>query len=281
MRRMALSMAILTQVRVAIERYRLALNDLDFARESTQVDQRMAAYARAGLSTRAESELEVIRAETRALNSEYQRYGAYAAAQAAFGRIYNSVGLEVVPESIEENSLAEIGAKVAANITQIENETFVKFVTEAPKLPKLDVRFLGLVGSELDDPRDAAGLKLAKKLSRENSAIALPAVDASLQQKLLESMKRALQRNRVELANDDASYVLNLKLLMDVPNNGVRRAQWLVSLVAKDGTQLGESRYTSSLAADPSPGSLNAFAEAAIISNLRNISTWLKPAVVN
>ena len=45
-RRVALSMAILTQVRVAIQRYELSLVDLDLADQSTQVDARLAQYAR-------------------------------------------------------------------------------------------------------------------------------------------------------------------------------------------------------------------------------------------
>jgi len=109
----------------------------------------------------------------------------------------------------------------------------------------------------------------------------VPAIDPAIQQKLLDSMKRAMQRNRLELGGDEAGYVLNVKLLMDVPLNGVRRAQWLITLVSRDGKQVGESRYSSSLSATPSEGSLNAFAEAAIIANLRNINAWLKPAVAN
>ena len=66
----------------------------------------MAKFARlAHLSHR--FELEVIRTETRALLAQFQRYSAYATAQTAFGRIYNSLGLDVLPEDISGNSNLE------------------------------------------------------------------------------------------------------------------------------------------------------------------------------
>jgi len=124
MRRMALSMAILTQVRVAVERYRLALSDYEIAEQSLSVDDRMVTYAQAALSSRVDSELELIRAETRAINSAYQHHAAYAAVQNAFGRIYNSVGLEVVPPGLENEPVETIGTRVIEHIRSIEDATF-------------------------------------------------------------------------------------------------------------------------------------------------------------
>lgn len=279
-RRMALSMAILTQVRVAIERYRLALNELDLAKESNQVDQRMAGYARAAVSTRTESELELIRAETRALNSEFQRYAAYAAAQAAFGRIYNSVGLEVVPPGIEEASLAEIGAKVSQNLAEIENETFVRVVVTPPRMPPLSVRFDGSETAALPAATAGAGMKLDGDLAstRKARAGAPLQLDGAAQSAVTAAVEKALKRNHIPLAGGPDAHILSLKLLSDAPGNGVRRAQWLITLRAPDGRQLGEGRYSSTLAAEPGEKSLSAFAEAAIIANLRNFVAWIQPA---
>lgn len=123
-RRLSLSMAVLTQVRLSVERYRLALSDLEIARESSRVDQRLADYAKAAASTRLEGQLEVIRAETRALNSAYQRHAAYATAQAAFGRIYNSVGLTVVPGDFDGMSVDELAEVVSEHVNGVELEIF-------------------------------------------------------------------------------------------------------------------------------------------------------------
>src|SRR5690606_36189103 len=96
-RRMALAMAVLTQVRIGVQRYALARTDLQMAEECARVDGRLLNYAKAAATTRVDSELEVIRAEARKLLTDYQRYASYASAQAAWGRLYNSVGLDVMP----------------------------------------------------------------------------------------------------------------------------------------------------------------------------------------
>lgn len=124
MRRMALSMAVLTQVRVGIQRYGLALSELEFAQESLRVDQQLLKYAEAASESRFQSELEVIRAEARALLAEYQRYASYSNAQAAWGRLYNSVGLDVLPEAIEDHDVETIATAIANTTRQWQQEVF-------------------------------------------------------------------------------------------------------------------------------------------------------------
>ncbi|MGH8816315.1 MAG: TolC family protein, partial [Achromobacter pestifer] len=112
LRRMALSMAVLTQVRVAAQRYYLAREQLDFADQSMQVDGRLRDYAKASASISADSKLEYVRADARWLLSQYQRYAAYSDAQAAWGRLYNSVGLDVMPETIASHDLTTLASQI-------------------------------------------------------------------------------------------------------------------------------------------------------------------------
>lgn len=112
LRRMALSMAVLTQLRVAAQRYYLAREQLEFADQSMQVDGRLRDYAKASASISADSKLEYIRADARWLLSQYQRYAAYSDAQAAWGRLYNSVGLDVMPETIANHDLTTLAAQI-------------------------------------------------------------------------------------------------------------------------------------------------------------------------
>lgn len=120
-RRLALSMAILTQVRVALERYQLALRDYELSRQSQSLDDSLAEYAKASLQTETGGELELIRAKTRALNSDYASYMAFASAQAAYGRIYNSLGLSVLPSDLKpDRSVAELAQMVATHVTDVE-----------------------------------------------------------------------------------------------------------------------------------------------------------------
>lgn len=124
MRRMALSMAVLTQTRVSVQRYGLALADLKQAEEGARVDERLLNYARNAQATRIDTELEVIRNEARALLSQYQRYIAYANAQAAWGRVYNSVGLDVLPKDIAESDVKTLAATLARTMADWEKATF-------------------------------------------------------------------------------------------------------------------------------------------------------------
>lgn len=280
MRRMALSMAILTQVRVAVERYKLTLHELEVAKESNQVDQRMAIYARAAMTSRSDSELEVIRAETRALNSEFQRNAAYAAAQAAFGRIYNAIGLEVVPPILDEQSLEKIGSQLASYIAQIEEDTFATIAAADSIVPPLSIRFTGVEYAEINLPKPASttGLALEEKI-RDRKGHGIPHIEfpPTLATSIQESVARAVERNRIPIDKSGSAHTLSYSLFIDAPRNGVRSAQWHIRLVAPNGSMLGETRYSSTLPANPSPTAITAFVEAATIANLRNIRSWLNP----
>jgi outer membrane protein TolC len=116
LRRVALSMAVLTQVRVGAQRYQLARSELAFADESLQVDERLLEYARAAAKSQFDSELEVIRAEARALLSRYQRQASYANAQAAWGRLYNSVGLDVLPDALQATDVDTVARAIDATM---------------------------------------------------------------------------------------------------------------------------------------------------------------------
>ncbi len=124
MRRMALSMAVLTQVRVGVLRYGLALSELEYANESHRVDQEMLRYAQAAAQTKFDSELEVIRAEARALLAEYQRLASYSNAQAAWGRVYNSVGLDVLPAEIAGHDVQTVARSLAETMVAWQGQVF-------------------------------------------------------------------------------------------------------------------------------------------------------------
>ncbi|OGB40343.1 MAG: hypothetical protein A2461_08485 [Burkholderiales bacterium RIFOXYC2_FULL_59_8] len=126
MRRMALSMAVLTQVRVGVQRYALALSELQFSEESLRVDQSLLSFAKAAAKTHFDSELEVIRSEARALLAEYQRYASYSNAQAAWGRLYNSVGLDVLPETIDGHDIKTLGSTMEKTMAEWQSTAFKK-----------------------------------------------------------------------------------------------------------------------------------------------------------
>ena len=124
-RRVALSMAVLTQVRVGVLRYNLASQEVAFADESLRVDESLLSYAQAASSSRQGSELEVIRAEGRYLLSRYQREAAYSQAQAAWGRLYNSIGLDVQPDEIAQNDIKTLAHAIKVTMQRQEAQELI------------------------------------------------------------------------------------------------------------------------------------------------------------
>lgn len=125
MRRVALSMAILTQVRVGTLRYHLARQEVEFADQSMRVDKNLLSYAEAARNTSYGSELELIRAEGRYLLSRYQREAAYSSAQAAWGRLYNSIGLDILPEQIEQHDIKTLAREIQRTMGEQERASLL------------------------------------------------------------------------------------------------------------------------------------------------------------
>lgn len=243
-RRLALSMAVITQVRVAVERYNLALADFDNADEASKVDQRLLDYARAAATTRVDTELEVVRTEARALIARFQRYASYANAQVAYGRIYNSLGRDVLPDRIENDDVASLAKAVAAQIQEWEQETFVEQVVEPRQRPVLRVEIINI-----SDPRLAANASAA--------------------------IEGALTRYAyvVDPANPDA-WTLQMRLDFAKARDAIRRGMWQIALIRPDGSVAGSSRYVSAIGSRLTPSTLSAFSEAATVAQLWSINVW-------
>jgi outer membrane protein TolC len=243
-RRLALSMAVITQVQVAVERYNLARADFENAAEAAEVDERLLKYAQDAATTRVDTELEVIRNEARALIARFHRYASYAIAQVAYGRVYNSLGLDVLPEHIEKNDVASLANTIAEQIKTWEKETFVKEVEKPDSRPVLRVEI-----ANVPDARLAADARAA--------------------------VEGALTRASyvVDPANPDA-LTLSMRLDFFKKPDAVRRGVWDISLIRPDGSVAGHSRYVSALGSRLTPSSLSAFSEAATIAQLWSINVW-------
>jgi outer membrane protein TolC len=137
MRRYAQGMAVLTQVRVGVQRFALARVEHEMADQSAAVDSRLLAFTRSAVKASAEGELEVIRAESRALLTEYQRYAAYAQAQAAWGRVYNSVGLDVLPSALNSSTVDGLSKSIRATMAEWQRVTFQSATPKASAQPEL------------------------------------------------------------------------------------------------------------------------------------------------
>jgi outer membrane protein TolC len=231
-RRLALSMAVITQVRVSVERYRLSVVDYDLAAESTRVDQRMAAVSRAGSNNLLESELEALRTESRAIVSRFQQATSYAAAQASYGRIMNSLGIDLLPEAVRSNDVQTLAAAIEASMRDGEMQTFSAVAAEAraPIYQALRLRIDGAGGEAVSS-----------------------------------AVRKAMQRNELPVENNGGTYLLRMELGRQEAG-GKPKPAWQMTLTGPDGRAILTASYATHMPREYGERVLAAFAEAAVLS---------------
>ena len=238
-RRQALAMAVMTQTRIAVLRYGLARNDLDLAQKSLDVDARVAAVAKSGVSSRAETELELVRATARAAVSKYQRAIAYANAQAAYARIQHSLGQEFDFGNIDSVSVSELAGKVKTTLTEAEKQLPTPLLAKAGARPRIQL--------------------FVDQQSEQAKA-------------LIPGVVQALERGGFEVVTAGGSGVLKLQvgLTLGDAHAGLRRSQVQLSEVGKPGTV-----YRATLPANPQQSTLAAVGEAAVTANVGYLREWV------
>lgn len=247
-RRLALSMAVITQVRVAVDRYRLALSDYGTAEEASRVDQRLADISRAGVVSRVDSELEAIRTESRALVAEFQRHASYASAQAAFARIYNSIGLEVLPDEMQDHDITTLSREVGEALAAGERETFRVAIEDLPRAQPVAVAVSVPAGFPGGGVRAAVLARLAGQLP-------------------------------LAKRGEEGAWRFVMRLVPEPHHEGVLRARWEMALYGEGRRPVHTASYRSVLPTEPTARAVQAFAEAAALSQLGEIRRRITPEV--
>lgn len=240
-RRLALSMAVLTQVRVSVERYQLALVDQELAADSSRVDQRLSSMSRAGASNRLESELEALRTDARALVSRFQLATAYAATQASYARVLNSVGIDLMPEAVTGTDLSTLATAIERSDATAQQQ--VGSVAPAASMPArpLSVRVSGLPSGV-----DEAAVR--------------------------DAVRRIVARN--DLVVSDAADALALGLAWEraaSSERGTGRARWRITLAEPGGRMLLTQEYVTFVPVELSDRAVSALAEAATLSVVSDV----------
>lgn len=112
-RRVALSMAVLAQVRIAGQRYRESVADYDISSQSADVDGRIEQHMVAGVKANSETDMMLLRAKVKAALSDMQRYTSYANLQMAYARLANSVGADMLPADPQMQDLKTFTRQLA------------------------------------------------------------------------------------------------------------------------------------------------------------------------
>ena len=241
-RRMALSMAVVTQLRVAVLRYGLALEDFKLADNAAQVDNRLADYTQASVTARLDSELEAIRTQARALLGAYQRANAYANAQIAFGRLYNTLGFDPLPDNFEGDDLPRLTERVRDYLRATEQGSF-----------KLDSNLFGHL------PAVSIHLNGVK--------------DPVMRVRMKAQLSQLLRRNQIPV-DEDKGIPLTFDLNHGASEGG-KKATWRIGLSDAHGHSLGNALYTFSMPEKADKSAWEATLAAAATSNLPQIHTWL------
>ena len=241
-RRMALSMAVMTQLRVGVERYRLAVEDFKLADTAAQVDKRMADYTRASVTAKLDSELEAIRTQARAVLGNYQRANTYANAQIAFGRLYSSLGFDPLPDDFDGNDIPKLSERVREHLKATEQDTLKMTSNLFGSAPSVSVRLAGVS-------------------------------DAVMQVRMKAQISHLLERNDVgvDAAN---GYPVTFSLQLE-PKDALEKASWSIVMTDEKGQVKGEANHVTTLPINSRNTAYEASLSAALTSKMSQLRSWL------
>ncbi|PTT76269.1 transporter [Pelomonas sp. HMWF004] len=113
--RLALNMAVLTQVHLAHLDYQTRVRQYQMTQELNSVEQRILQYTRNAASASAQGKLEEIRAMAAAMMAELRLYQSYGAMQGAYGQLIATLGLDPLPSSVSGHDIKTLGEAVRSS----------------------------------------------------------------------------------------------------------------------------------------------------------------------
>ncbi len=111
--RLALSMAVLTQVHVAYHDYMGRKHQYQRNADMYGVDQRILSHTRNATAASSDSRAQEIRASASALMSELRLYQSYGLLQSAYGQILATMGVDLLPKTLPSNALTFLSQTVS------------------------------------------------------------------------------------------------------------------------------------------------------------------------
>jgi len=120
MRRQALSMAILTQVHLAYQGFQQAEERYEMSTMLDSINERLNNLTMAENEAGAGNEFTVIKSRTNALVTKMRKILAYADLQGSLSRVINTVGLDILPQKIENTPLNEVSRSLYEAVRDVE-----------------------------------------------------------------------------------------------------------------------------------------------------------------
>ena len=129
-RRLALHMAVLSQLHVSYHQYQTAKQSYLRSKTLSQIDSEIFRHVSQQQAQDSQGELKAIRSLVNAVSSQLQHYEAYAKLQDAVGRLRVSLGLDPLPTTINRSDLISLSKAIA------EQEKL--YLSLSPYMPPLD-----------------------------------------------------------------------------------------------------------------------------------------------
>ena len=145
-RRMALITAVLAQVRIAVTRYEVLGREYEYWLDAIADDKRYLDTLTSTAAVGLETELELIRAKAKLIGTRAFAGVAHATLEGAMGRIYNSIGLDVLPSEMKVNDLQSLTSELEQRLKNWEENHFVQKKTVV--MPNLSLAYTNRVSTD-------------------------------------------------------------------------------------------------------------------------------------
>ncbi len=119
-RRLALSIAVITQINVSYQQYVQAREAFQTAQSISDVEDRIVTLSQGSADAEATPELERIRRATSAIAAQLERDRALAELQGAVSNIWVSIGLDPLPAAVETTDLDTLRSAVSDSLKRFE-----------------------------------------------------------------------------------------------------------------------------------------------------------------
>jgi len=111
-RRMALSMAVMTQVHLATRRYELALEQYKTDKDLADVSGSLESLSQSRSKAKMQNELKSIKTRASAMIARMRADYAHAEARNALARVYNTIGMDPLPEKVEGRDVKTLASAI-------------------------------------------------------------------------------------------------------------------------------------------------------------------------
>lgn len=242
-RREAAVMAVMTQTRVAVNRYDLLRHELGIWNQAVDDDQALLKAMQSTQEAGLETELETIRSAARLAITEIDRDTVHANLEQAMGRVMNSVGYDVVTAEMDADQTETLATQLEATLGGFEQQNFALMANE---------------------PLHSAAL---------GTIVGVPA--AALPQ-FTESMRTVMRVVQIPLADSGASVVTNVAVKLGPVSESGRPVELRVSLTdAASGNLLHTSHIRSMLVEPVTTAQWQVLGEAAVFKSAETLRRLL------